>query len=120
MAINSSGASRYRVLADYEVNDPHPLELAEGTPVQVVRKDAGWPGWVWIRSDNGAGWVPESCLLDPLKTETITVNDFDGTDLSAKAGDILTANEVVSGWVNATSADGKSGWFPLFNLRPTQ
>ncbi len=117
---NGSIIHTYRVLADYDVNDPHPLILEAGTPVEIVRDDSGWPGWVWIRSGEQSGWIPESYLGERSGHECRTIKDFNGKDLSAKRGQILTAKEHASGWILATDGAGQTGWFPLFNLRPAQ
>ena len=110
--------TQYRVLADYEVNDPHPLVLAAGVAVRVLCKDSGWPGWVWVQSGNDAGWIPESYLENPASAETLTSRAYNGSDLSARRGELITALEAAHGWIHATGDAGRTGWFPLFNLRP--
>ena len=110
----------YRVLADYEVNEPHPLVLHEGLAVEIIRKDPGWPGWLWIRAGDQDGWIPES-YLDAGETGTaLTTRPFNGSDLSARQGEILSALETASGWIMARNEAGQTGWFPLFNLKPVQ
>lgn len=119
--LNMSNATRsFRVLADYEVIDPHPLRLRSGQPVQPLRMDPRWPGWVWIQTDQPpqSGWIPAAYLLDPAASTTVCQRDFDGTDLSARRGDILTAIHNEAGWIFARHPDGRTGWFPLFNLKP--
>jgi len=112
-------ARRFRVLADYEVNDPHPLRLEANLPVEIVRTDTSWPGWVWIRCGEQTGWIPLHCLSqEESNEETRTRIAFDGTELSASRGDLLEATETAPGWIYARSEAGESGWFPLFNLKP--
>jgi hypothetical protein len=118
MEQKSPTAPAYRVLADYEVNDPHPLVLEAGAVVEVLRPDPGWPGWVWIKAGGQAGWLPEAWLADPSAGSTTTVRAFNGADLSARRGDLLTALESAPGWIFAAGGAGRTGWFPLFNLRP--
>jgi len=113
-----STMAQYRVLADYEVHDPHPLRLAAGVPVTVERKDLSWPGWVWVEAAGQAGWIPENRLREPDAAETVTDRPFDGADLSARRGDLLRVLESAPGWVCAEDGAGRRGWFPLFNLRP--
>lgn len=108
----------YTVLADYEVIDPHPLKLKEGDRVAILKTDASWPGWVWVRGGEQLGWIPRSYLGIETGDSVAVVKGFDGTDLSAKRGDTLEALETVSGWIRGRSADGREGWFPLFNLKP--
>jgi len=110
----------YRVLADYEVNDPHPLVLEANQEVEVVRNDSSWPGWVWIRAGEQVGWIPETFLSGQSGPDCRTSRAFNGRDLSARRGEILTVRESASGWILAVNEGGQSGWFPLFNLRPVQ
>lgn len=110
---------QFRVLADYEVVDPHPLRVRAGNTVRPQREDSGWPGWVWVEvPQQHAGWIPVSCLENARAESTICRMDFDGTDLSACRGDLLTALHTEPGWIFARHPDGRTGWFPLFNLKP--
>ena len=111
-------ASQFRVLADYEVIDPHPLRLESGTPVRLIKVDMGWPGWVWVESGKQSGWIPEFFLVNTGQPECTVTRDFDGSDLSAKRGEILNTLEEAPGWIFARNTDGETGWFPLFNLKP--
>ncbi len=112
-------STQFRVLADYEVIDPHPLSLAAGKTVKVVKVDMGWPGWVWVEDDDAqSGWIPESFLSPPGEPQRSVKRPFDGSDLSAKRGDVLSALEDAPGWIFARNSRGQTGWFPLFNLKP--
>jgi hypothetical protein len=113
-----SDGQTFRVLADYEVNDPHPLRLQAGAPVKVLRADLGWPGWLWIEAGDQTGWIPESFLRGVGSDNPVTARAFDGADLSARRGDALRALEEAPGWIYAEGGAGRRGWFPLFNLRP--
>jgi hypothetical protein len=112
--------TQFRVLADYEVIDPHPLRLEAATSVTVVKVDMGWPGWVWVEAGDQSGWIPESFLTAPGEAERSVKRAFDGSDLSAKRGDVLSALEEAPGWIFARDSAGRTGWFPLFNLKPFQ
>ena len=109
----------FRVLADYEVIDPHPLRVPEEAEVEALREDESWPGWVWIRYANDEGWIPVS-YLGPTEGASLRrcKRAFDGTDLSANRGEIVEAMETESGWIRARRQNGECGWFPLFNLKP--
>lgn len=113
-------SARYRVLVDYEVNDPHPLRLETGQAVRRVQQDTGWPGWVWVDAGPQAGWIPESCLSPEGAPDTRVQRAFDGGDLSARRGDLLEALEEAPGWIYARKESGETGWFPLFNLKPVR
>ncbi|MFO7725695.1 MAG: SH3 domain-containing protein [Oceanipulchritudo sp.] len=112
--------TRFRVLADYEVHDPHPLQLPEGSEVTILRSDMSWPGWLWVKAGRQTGWIPASCLTVTSPGPGRTSQAFDGTELSARCGEILEGLEEAPGWVLARRATGETGWFPLFNLKPHQ
>lgn len=110
---------RFRVLADYEVNDPHPLQVEADLRVDIVRTDTSWPGWIWVRCGEQTGWIPARCLShDQPEKPARTTTRFDGTELSARRGEFLEALETAPGWIFARNAAGERGWFPLFNLKP--
>ena len=111
-------STQFRVLADYEVIDPVPLRLEAGDSVDVIKVDMGWPGWVWVEEAGQSGWIPESFLGAPGEARRPVKRPFDGSDLSARRGDVLDALEEAPGWIFARHADGQTGWFPLFNLKP--
>lgn len=110
--------TRFRVLADLEVHDPHPLRLAAGAAVRILRGDLSWPGWVWVESADQAGWIPESFLRQDADGSAVLSRAFDGADLSAQRGEVLLTREEAPGWIYAENAEGRRGWFPLFNLKP--
>ena len=111
---------QFRVLADYEVNEPHPLQLKAGDTVKPLRKDLSWPGWVWVEFGEKDGWVPESFLDDLADAHATSARAFDGSDLSARRGELLTLLEEAPGWIYARRETGETGWFPLFNLKPVR
>lgn len=111
-------SDQFRVLADYEVLDPHPLRLPAGAEVRLIQVDTSWPGWVWVEADTQAGWIPESFLDTAPVGNPVVRRAFDGSDLSARRGEFLVAEEAAPGWIYARNAAGQQGWFPLFNLRP--
>lgn len=120
MHSESSKYPQYRVLADYEVTDPRPLILGVGAEVALVRKDPAWPGWVWVECGADHGWIPENFLADTAGATTTTIKPFNGRDLSAHKGALLSARDSAPGWIYAMDADEQTGWFPLFNLKPVE
>ena len=110
----------YEVRADYEVIDPRPLVLPANEQVNVIRKDESWPGWVWIKAGGLAGWIPETSLDSCEKPRATTTVPFNGTELSAKKGDVLQAIGSAPGWILARNEARETGWFPLFNLKPVR
>lgn len=108
--------SKFRVLTNYEVSDPHPLILETGEEVTIKQHDASWEGWAWIECGKQVGWMPESYLDTPDKSIARVTQPFAGHELSAEKDEILIGIHEISGWVWCRKEKGETGWFPLFNL----
>ncbi len=105
--------------ADYTVVDRSPFSLKEGELVYLGRKDPTWPGWIWIKNEDGKGsYVPE-VILTSLEGETTTAKrDFAGHDLSVKKGERVLQLWEVEGWRWCQNEAGKEGWVPNYLLVP--
>ena len=105
-------------ISDYEVIDRAPLVLEAGEAVRVGKRDADWPGWVWVTAINGRGsHVPEE-ILDWRDDGTARVlQAFHARDLSVVSGESVLSLQEVRGWHWCRGADGKEGWLPSYLLR---
>ena len=103
--------------ADYIVIDRAPLTLVAGQTVRLGRRDADWPGWVWVTADDGRGsYVPEevvSATGGDLATVTVA---FQAQDLSVKKQESVTSLREVKGWHWCRNGAGQEGWLPAYLL----
>ncbi|MDB6073266.1 MAG: hypothetical protein JWO89_906 [Verrucomicrobiaceae bacterium] len=110
-------SNTFRANADYTVIDRAPLSLRKGQIVKPGRRDADWPGWVWVTSDDGRGsYVPEE-ILDASGDDLATVvQAFEAHDLSVKKHEAVTSLREVRGWHWCRNGAGTEGWLPSYLL----
>lgn len=103
---------RYRVVVDYQSAVQHPLELRAGDMVQVNDGKEKWPGWVYCTDQTvNTGWVPERYLLR-RETGAVLCKDYNGKELTVKAGDELLVCQVLTSWSWCLNEKGEPGWVP--------
>lgn len=112
-------SNNFRANADYTVIDRAPLTLRIGQNVRLGRRDADWPGWVWVTADDGRGsYVPEE-VLDAKDGDTAqVVQAFAAHDLSVKKHQAVTSVREVKGWHWCRNQAGTEGWLPAYLLVP--
>lgn len=108
----------YLVTADYEVIDRAPLILEAGEMVRVGKKDADWPGWIWVTAINGRGsYVPEEILTMHDDGTAKVQQPFHARDLSVVKNEPVVSVREVKGWHWCRNEDGEEGWLPAYLLR---
>ena len=54
------------------------------------KDDPEHPGWRWCTAPDGrSGWVPEEILQRPLTGEAVLTTDYDATELTVRAGEVV-------------------------------
>lgn len=107
----------YLVTSDYEVSYKDPLRLQLGETVEILKMDERWPGWAWVKTTKGdLGWLPLR-LLEARGSSQVLLTAFDGTEISARAGERLQVLQDEGGWFWCRKSNGEEGWFPAFSLR---
>ena len=82
----------------------------------LQRRETEWPGWIWCTNDSGkSAWVPEN-WVEIEGDSCVMKRDYDSTELSVEAGEVLSVESEESGWAWATKEGRESGWVPLENL----
>ena len=108
--------SIYRAVKSWQTQYPDPIRGAAGDRLALGRRDDEYPGWVWATAADGRdGWVPESWLRVDGDSGTLR-RDYTAAELPLAAGDVVSGELIVSGWLWATAADGRTGWVPLHCL----
>ncbi len=104
--------------SDYEVIDRSPLVLAPGDSVRLGKRDADWPGWIWVTAINGRGsHAPEDILTASDDGTAKVTQPFQARDLSVVSGESVTSLREVKGWHWCRNEKGEEGWLPAYLLR---
>ncbi len=112
-------SNTFRANADYTVIDRAPLTLTGGQRVRLGRRDADWPGWIWVTAEDGRGsYVPEEVLDAKEENVAAVVQPFQAHDLSVKKNEPVTSLREVKGWHWCRSQKGEEGWLPAYLLAP--
>ncbi len=110
-------SNSFRANADYTVIDRAPLTLLQGQFVRLGRRDADWPGWVWVTAEDGRGsYVPEEVVKATTGDQAEVVHPFQAHDLSVKKGERVTSLREVKGWHWCRNEAGGEGWLPSYLL----
>jgi len=111
--------NRLRATAAHVIPERPPIRLEPGQRVRAGQHDAEWPAFVFVTTDDGAGWVPER-YLDSSCDPAVVVTAYDTTELATAAGEELTLlkQDNPSGWAWVRNSAGREGWVPLPTVEP--
>jgi uncharacterized protein YgiM (DUF1202 family) len=91
---------------------PDPIAIRAGDRLAVEERESEWAGWVWCTAPGGkSGWVPER-YVERRGEGATALRDYDATELTVRAGEMVTATTHEAGWRWCTNARGDSGWVP--------
>jgi hypothetical protein len=117
-ATRRCGGFTCRVVADHQASFPDALVFKCGEVLSLEDRETVWDGWVWCTNKLGIGaWVPEG-FVERCGDRCTTLRDYDSTELSVRAGDILEAREEANGWLWCTDRKGGRGWVPAVCVKP--
>jgi hypothetical protein len=113
-------ARRYRVKTPYtRVFDVVPV-VARGGVVTFIRRDHEYPGWFFGAAGSVEGYFPYAWFeVAPDAKRATALRDYDATELTVGAGDVVEEIDDVAGWRLVRAADGRIGWVPNANLEET-
>jgi TatA/E family protein of Tat protein translocase len=118
-ARDNDSMTRLHATAAHTIPERPPIRVTPGQQVQAGQPDTDWPAFVFITTDDGAGWVPER-YLDTSSDPAVIVTGYDTTELATTAGEELTLIDTddLSGWAWVRNAAGREGWVPLRTVEP--
>lgn len=107
---------QYRVVRDYAPQPGEPIRFERGEAIVVERRSEAYPGWWWCSDKRGrSGWVHERYFTED-DYRYVATEDYDGSELSARAGEVLTSLIEHDGRALCVNRDGEQGWVPLAHL----
>jgi SH3 domain len=111
--------TRLRATTSHTIPQRPPIHVSPGQQVQAGQRDTDWPAFVFITTDDGAGWVPER-HPDTSADPAVVVTAYDTTELATTAGEELTVitRDDSSGWAWVRNTAGQEGWVPLRTVEP--
>ncbi len=102
-----------RVTRDHQASFSEALVFSIGDILSVEERETVWDGWIWCVNEEGMGaWVPES-FVERRGVMCTALRDYDSTELTVHAGDILEASEEANGWLWCRDREGRQGWVPV-------
>lgn len=105
--------STYRAVKPWQIHARDPLSGAAGDRLTLGRRDDEYPGWVWaIAGDGRESWAPLGWLR--MEGEAgVLLRDYSAVELPLEPGMEISGELRESGWLWASTPDGRSGWVPL-------
>jgi hypothetical protein len=87
-----------KVKANYTSSSFDPIFILKGEPLVVAYESEEYPGWIrCINNEGKGGWAPAGFL--EISGEAAVANrDYNGAELTVRAGERLTVLEEVCGW----------------------
>ncbi len=111
--------TRLRATVAHLIPERPPIHVVPGQCVRAGQRDTQWPAFVFVTTDDGAGWVPER-YLDTSSDPAVVITGYETTELATIAGEELTLVEQdsPSEWARVRNAAGREGWVPLNTVEP--
>jgi SH3-like domain-containing protein len=108
--------AQVRVIREYRIEYPDPIQISRGERVTVGRADDEFPGWKWCKAADGReGWVPVE-LLSNEGTEAIVLQEYSARELAAQPGEEVIVEEDRHNWLLVRNSRGDRGWLPATHV----
>lgn len=105
--------SRYRVTTSYQAKYTNPIRFESGELIELGGRDSEYPEFLWAKDEKGReGWVHQSKFLVTSEKKAVTTAHYDATELSARPGELVSAEEMLGDWCWCSNSEGKKGWLP--------
>jgi hypothetical protein len=100
------------VQTPHEASFGQALVFRAGDGLMVEDRQTNWDGWLWcVGPDGVAGWAP-AIYVDRDGSRGVANRDYDATELTVAAGEILTVHYEEAEWAWCTRSNGENGWAP--------
>jgi len=114
MARSTPEAIPVRVIKPWTASYTPALAVRRGERLTFKGTDPDNPGWQWAENAGGlGGWLPIDLVDGAHLTE-----DFDSTELTVAAGQVVTPLQRCADWTFCETGAGARGWLPDTHLGP--
>lgn len=103
-----------KVIEDYEICYPNPLNLKVGEKIELYEKDVPekWRGWNWCKDSTGnEGWISETYFTRNGSRAEI-IKDYTAQEMAVSRGDQVELIFEDCGWAWCKKG-GFEGWLPM-------
>lgn len=106
---------RYIVKKNWVPQNLPPLTLKEREMVTIVKsKKSEWTGWVFCKTKDGSGWVPEELINFTSPSRGIILENYSTKELHVRAGEPIIEIKKTAGWLWCIQErTAEVGWLPL-------
>jgi putative acetyltransferase len=105
--------TRYRCTSAYQAKYADPIRFESGELITLGGRDTEFPEFLWATDANGReGWVHQSKFLVTSEKTAVTTAPYTAIELSARAGELVSAEEALGDWSYCINAEGAKGWLP--------
>ncbi len=105
--------SRYRTTSAYQPKYSNPIRFESGEVIVLGGRDAEFPEFLWAKDEQGReGWVHQSKFLVTSEKKAVTTAQYNAIELTARAGELVIAEESLGDWSWCRTVEGNTGWLP--------
>ncbi len=104
---------RVRVLESRPRDHVRNLSVHVGDVIGVGHRNQQYPELLWCTPERGySGWMAESYFDYTSPREAVVKKDYDASQLTVIAGEVLVVLDTVGEWLLCRNERGIQGWVP--------
>ena len=112
--------NKYLVVKKRKTDYPNPIKVLKGEMITCLEKsneNGDWKGWIFCKTANNEGWIPEQIIEQNNDRGTLLEN-YDATEFNLEIGEVLVEEKILNGWILGYKEIDlqKKGWAPLNHI----
>lgn len=111
----------YEVVEPRKSEYPNPITVKKDERVECVEMsnpEGEWAGWVFCKSQNNEGWIPQQIIsIDGIKG--VLTQDYTAKEFDLNLGEVLLEKQELNGWIWCVKkgVNSECAWAPLNHLK---
>jgi len=103
----------YIIVSGHNSSFPDPIQFSPGDQLTLGKRDAEFPGWVWVTTPSGnEGWAPEALIRRESDSAGVALEGYTARELDTVEGERVFCTRELAGWLWVENQAGQSGWIP--------